>query len=63
MAAKRIYEVLNKATGVCSLVRAVSRAQAVGHVSRNAYDVQVATQEALVAAMGDGVKVEDASAE
>lgn len=63
MAAKRIYEVCNKETDASRLVRAASRAQAVGHVARNLFDVTVADQEALVLAMTNGIKVEDASAE
>jgi hypothetical protein len=63
MAAKRIYEVKNKETGVCRLVRASSRAQAVGHVARNSFDVEVASQDTLVNVVGMGVKVEDVAAE
>lgn len=64
MATKRIYEVCNKATGVSRLVRAGSRAQAVGHVARNSFDVQVADQESIVKLVGEeSVPVEDASSE
>lgn len=63
MAATRIYQVVNKATGATHLVRATSRAQAIGHVSRNAFTVKVADQETLVAGLIGGVELEDAGAE
>lgn len=63
MAAKRIYQVVNKATGATHLVRATSRAQAVGHVSRNSFIVDVADQEVLVKCLNGGVLVEDAGSE
>ncbi len=40
------------------LVRASHRAQALGHVARSIINVKVASQEELVAALGQGIKVE-----
>lgn len=41
------------------LVRAVSRHQAIGHVARSTFQVEVADSETLVELVGSGIKVED----
>ena len=43
------------------LVRACSQAQAVGHVVRERFNVRVASQDDLVAAIASGVSVADAT--
>ncbi len=45
------------------LVRAISQAQAIGHVVKGNYDCHVAGQEDLVAMMAAGVLVETAGGE
>lgn len=57
----RIYAVTNTSSGAVGLVRATSPAQAVRHVTRTLYTAEVASQEALVTALGDGVSVVDAT--
>ena len=57
----RIYAVTNTTSGAVGLVRATSPSQAIRHVTRTLYSAEVASQEALVAALGDGVSVVDAS--
>lgn len=44
------------------LVRAVSQAQAIGHVTRGFYKARVATQDDLATLCGNGVRVETAGA-
>jgi len=43
------------------LVRAAHRAQAVGHVARSLINVKVASQDELVTALGQGIKIETAT--
>ena len=43
------------------LVRATHRAQALGHVARSIINVKVASQDELVHALGQGIKVEVAA--
>lgn len=43
------------------LVRAAHRAQAVGHVARSLINVKVASQDELVTALGNGIKIEVAA--
>ena len=43
------------------LVRAAHRAQAVGHVARSLINVKVASQDELVTALGQGIKIETAA--
>jgi hypothetical protein len=62
MATNRIYAVTNGA-GDVRLVRASNRAQAVNHVARATFSAEVATQDALILAVSQGVKVEDATSE
>lgn len=57
----RIYAVQRNASGTMRLVRATSQAQALRHVAVDEYDVDVATQDQLVAAVGAGVQVETAT--
>lgn len=57
----RIYSVAPTAGGPVRLVEAASQAQALGHVTRTAYAVEVASQQALVAAIQAGITVEQAS--
>jgi hypothetical protein len=57
-AQKRIYSVASD-VGIFELVKAATRAQALAHVTRKRFVVQVATQDALVAALQDGIKVEE----
>jgi diaminopimelate decarboxylase len=60
--ATRIYRVLHKASKTVRLVRAVHQASALRHVSSDAYDCGVASQEEIVAAMEAGIKPEDVKA-
>ena len=55
----RIYLVLAKVGDAKRLVRAPNAAQALRHVA-NDFTVAVASQDELVAAVGDGVTVEEA---
>jgi hypothetical protein len=43
------------------LVRAAHRAQALGHVARSLINVKVASQDELVHAMQNGIKIESAT--
>lgn len=45
------------------LVRASTRAQALGHVARNTLKVELASQEALVHLIQQGTAIEEAGAE
>lgn len=45
------------------LVRAGTRAQALGHVARNTLKVELASQEALVHLIQQGTAIEEAGAE
>ena len=53
---ERIYVVYHGATG--RLVRAKSRAQALSHVAQSTFNVRVASQNELVALLGQGTEVE-----
>lgn len=55
----RIYVVTNGATDP-RLVRAANPSQAIRHVTKPLYKAEVASQDALVAALIKGVKVEEA---
>ena len=57
----RIYAV--QAPDSFRLIEATSRSAAMRHVARDILTVEVATQKTLVAAMQDGVRVEQAGAE
>lgn len=57
MSTTRIYRIDDGHTD--HLVRAASRAQAIGHVARN-FAVRVATQRDLETLLTEGAKVEDA---
>ena len=57
----RIYAV--QANGLFRLVEANTKNAALRHVAQELFTVTVANQKTLVAAMQDGVKVEQASAE
>jgi len=57
----RIYAV--QANGLFRLVEANTKNAALRHVAQELFTVEVANQKTLVAAMQDGVKVEQASAE
>jgi hypothetical protein len=59
----RIYQVVHKASNTVRLVRATHQASALRHVSSDAYDCSVATQEDIVAAMEAGIRPEDVKAE
>ena len=59
----RIYTVTNTTTGAESLVRATHRAQALSHVAKATFAIEVATQDKLVALVSAGAKVADATAE
>lgn len=61
MSTTRIYAVTNRSTSSLTLVRATSGSQAVRRVARGLFDVAVASQETIVAALQDGAKVVDAS--
>ena len=45
------------------LVRAGSRSAAISHVVRTPYTAAVASQDDIVTALGQGIRVEDAGAE
>ena len=53
---QRIYAVYHGASG--RLIRARSRAQALTHAAQSAFNVHVASQDELVALLGQNVKVE-----
>jgi hypothetical protein len=55
--ATRIYIVTNSA-GATRLVKATVASQAITHVAKNAFTAKVASQDDLVQALGNGVKVE-----
>lgn len=57
----RIYAV--QAGDVFRLVEAGSKHSALRHVAKDLINVEVATQKTLVAAMQDGIRVEQANAE
>lgn len=57
----RIYAV--QAADVFRLVEASSKQSALRHVAKDLINVEVATQKTLVAAMTDGVRVEQANSE
>jgi hypothetical protein len=56
MATTRIY-IVTGPTGT-RLVKASVPSQAITHVARSAFDARVASQDDLVEAVGNGVKVE-----
>jgi hypothetical protein len=56
MATTRIY-IVTGPTGT-RLVKASAPSQAITHVARSAFDARVASQDDLVEAVGNGVKVE-----
>lgn len=58
----RIYAVTNTSTGDVALVRAASPSAAIRHVTVGTYAAAVASQDELVAALGAGKTVQDASA-
>lgn len=55
----RIYAVIDG--DALALVRATHPAQAMAHISRGRFKVRVASQDDLVAAMGAGVPIADAT--
>ena len=55
----RIYLVRDIATGHQRLIRAGTPAQAVRHAARSQFNVEVASQDDLVAALSAGVSVEE----
>lgn len=59
--ATRIYAV--QSGDIFRLVEASSKQVALRHVAKDLIHVEVATQKTLVAAMQDGIKVEQAGAE
>jgi hypothetical protein len=59
--ATRIYAV--QAGDIFKLVEASTKQSALRHVAKDLITVEVANQKTLVAAMQDGVKVEQAGAE
>ncbi len=62
MAATRIYSVKDK-TGEEHLVEATSQAQAIRHVARGMFQIEVATAKEVATAMKAGAVVEDATQE
>lgn len=58
----RIYLVIEP-DGTRHLIRGASQQQARSHVARHQYHVNVASQDDIVSAMQDGVKVVDANQE
>ena len=59
MASQRIY-IVHLPDGNSRLVRATVRSQALSHVAASLFKIGVASQEDLVNALEDGVKVENA---
>lgn len=59
----RIYSVARKGHGTTRLVEANNWAQALRHVARDEYQVDVAGQKQIVEAVKRGVAVEEASPE
>ncbi len=57
----RVYVVSNGLEA--RLVRAPNRARALGHVARATLNVELATQEALIHLLTEGVSVEDVGTE
>lgn len=55
--ATRIY-IVTSTEGVTRLVKATVASQAITHVAKNAFTARVASQDDLVQALGNGVKVE-----
>jgi hypothetical protein len=53
----RIY-IVNGTDGATRLVKATVASQAITHVAKNAFTAKVASQDDLVQALGNGVKVE-----
>lgn len=61
MSETRVYSVTG--AGKTRLVRAAHQAQALRHVASDVFTVAVASQDALIELVGDGIKVEVAKAE
>ncbi|MGI9142493.1 MAG: hypothetical protein ACR2IJ_04825 [Fluviibacter sp.] len=57
----RIYVVIDHVGGDHKLVRAASQAQAIRHAVGTRFTAEVATQDTLVAMLGDGAVVEAAA--
>lgn len=62
MSKTRIY-CINDGGSIVALVRAASPSGAMMHHARGTLEVSVATQDALVEALGKGIEVVDAGAE
>ena len=60
--ATRIYTVFQDGEAI-RLVRARSQPEAIRHVTANLYEAVVADQDALIKAIGEGMKVETAQPE
>jgi hypothetical protein len=60
--ASRIYVVFQDGEAI-RLVRARSQSEAIRHVTANLYEAVVADQDALIKAIGEGMKVETAQPE
>jgi len=60
--ASRIYFVFQDGEAI-RLVRARSQSEAIRHVTANLYEAVVADQDALIKAIGEGMKVETAQPE
>ena len=58
----RIY-IVDQKDAAARLVRATNKVQARNHAARDTFTVALATQDDLIAAVGAGVKVEDAKVE
>ena len=61
MASQRIY-IVNGPTGT-RLVKAAVASQAISHVAKSAFSAKVASQDDLVEALSNGIKVETYGAE
>lgn len=61
MASQRIY-IVNGPTGT-RLVKAAVASQAISHVAKSAFSAKVASQDDLVEALSNGIKVEAYGAE
>ena len=63
MTTKRIYAITDKVNHATHLIVATTQAQALRHVTRMQFDVEVASAMTVAEKMGAGLKVEDAGEE
>ena len=56
----RIYAVISAGGLTVALIRATNRAQALNHYARKSYVAELPSQDDLIAAVNNGLEVEDA---